>query len=276
MGHVTVFRAQGDTLERLPIEADTLDETTLRTGHGVYTVFRTYAGLCVVRLERHLARMRRSAKLLGMPYPLSDGWLRSAARRAARMVGLELLRIRLTIPYAAPDSAIIALEPFTPPPAELYERGVRVGLVQGRREHPRAKDSRFIEARREIWARQPEGTYEVMLYNEEGFILEGTSSNFYAVLDGQLRTADGGLVLDGVARSILLEVAPAVLPVILKPVHLDDLPRISEAMLTSSSRGVMPIVCIGEAPVGEGKPGSVYARLRAAYDVRIEEEKEPL
>ena len=75
---VVVFRARGDTLTRLPVEAASLDEATLLTGHGTYSVFRLYPGRRVLRIGCHLERMRRSAVGLGHPYPLTDEWLRGA------------------------------------------------------------------------------------------------------------------------------------------------------------------------------------------------------
>lgn len=271
---VVVFRARGDTLTRLPVEAASLDEATLLTGHGTYSVFRLYPGRRVLRIGCHLERMRRSAVGLGHPYSLTDEWLRGATRRAVAAAGFEMPRVRLTVPYEAPDAAIIALEPFEPPPSHLVDQGVRVAVSRLQRENPRVKDSRFIETRQRL--REAQGdAYEVLLCDEDGAILEGTTSNFYAVRNGALYTAGEG-VLEGVSRSILLEVAPTILPVFMRPVRLDDLPEVREAMLTSASRGVVPIVQIGDARIGPGVPGPVTARLRARYDAQVEAELEPL
>ncbi|MBN1311029.1 MAG: aminotransferase class IV family protein [Anaerolineae bacterium] len=275
MSSVSMFRACGEVLERVPVQADSLDEAALQNGHGVYTVFRLYPGWRVFRLASHFARLRHSADLLGEPFLLTYDWMRLVLRRVVEEIGLALVRIRLTVPFDAPETVFIALEPFTPLPAALYQEGVSVGLVEGRREVPRAKDSQFIEWRKKARMRHPYSVYEIMMYDGAGWILEGLSSNFFAVLDGELRTAGDG-VLEGIARSILLEVAPSVLPTVLDPIHMDDLPRISEAMLTSSSRGVVPIVQVRGVVIGDGKPGPVAKALRAAYDAQIEQELEPL
>jgi branched-subunit amino acid aminotransferase/4-amino-4-deoxychorismate lyase len=113
------------------------------------------------------------------------------------------------------------------------------------------------------------------MYDRSGAILEGVSSSFFAVLDGQLRTAHSK-VLEGISRGALLEMAPSVLPVTLLPIRVADVPRVSEAMLTSASRGVVPIVQIGDVVIGKGKPGPLAGALRAAYDARVEQELEPL
>jgi branched-subunit amino acid aminotransferase/4-amino-4-deoxychorismate lyase len=41
---------------------------------------------------------------------------------------------------------------------------------------------------------------------------------------------------------------------------------LTEAFLTSSSRGIVPIVRIDDITVGEGVPGAITQRLRKAYD----------
>jgi branched-chain amino acid aminotransferase len=275
MSSIIVYRASGDALERLPIVASSLDEATLQTGHGVYTVLRLYPQHRVFRMGKHFERLRHSARLLGMSFPLTDDWLRLALRRAVRQSALDLPRVRLTVPFEAPDTAVITLEPFTPPVPSLYEEGMRIGLMEGKREAPQAKNSQFIEWRQRVRAGAANKASEAVLHDESGAILEGLSSNFYAVLDGQLRTA-GDKVLEGISRSTLLDVAPSILPVVLSPIRIADLPRVSEAMLTSASRGVMPVVQVGDVVIGEGKPGPTVRALRAAYDAQVERELEPL
>lgn len=271
---VVVFRTSNHELTRLPVEASSLDEATMKTGHGTYSVFRLYSRQRVLRLDQHLDRMRRSAALLGEPFPHTNAELRESVRRAVEASGLEMPRLRLTVPYNAPESTIIILEPFALPPAEVYTYGVRAGLAYVSRDMPGAKDSRFIQVRSELREQQP-GAYEVLLCDEDGYIPEGTSSNFYAVIDGTLYTAGEGM-LEGIARSILLEVAASILPVEFRSPHVDQLPRASEAMLTSSSRGVVPIVEIAGETIGAGRPGPITMRLGAAYDDQVESELEPI
>jgi branched-chain amino acid aminotransferase len=275
MSKILVHRASGVALERLPVEADSLDEATLQTGHGVYTVMRTYPGRKVVRFAQHYERLRESARLLGESFGLDEEWIRQALRRSIEASGFDLVRARLTIPFGEPDALIVALEPFTPPPPELYSQGVHVGLVEGQREWPLAKDSHFIEWRKTLLAQQPPGVFEVILYNAEGLISEGVGSNFYAVIDGKLRTARDGM-LEGIARSILLDVVAQVVPIELRRIRLEELAKASEALLTSASRSVIPVVRVGDVTINGGKPGLVAAALKSQYDHRIERELEPL
>jgi branched-chain amino acid aminotransferase len=274
MGQVQVFRAEGDSLERLPVEASSFDEATLKTGHGVYSVFRLYEGGKVLRLDRHLARMRRSAGKLPMGYPHSDDWFRAMVRRAVEASGIEIPRVRITVPYGAPQTAIISLEPHSPDPDEVYRQGIAVGLANVHRERPEIKDSRFIEKRADLRAEQSD-VFEIVLVDDLGRLLEGTRTNFFAIYNGELRTAGDG-VLEGIGRGIVLNIAPEILPVKQEAIRVDDLPHIEEAMLSSASRGIIPIVRIGGVTIGDGTPGPLTARLRERFIAQEEAELEPL
>ncbi|HJW83265.1 MAG TPA: aminotransferase class IV, partial [Anaerolineae bacterium] len=103
--------------------------------------------------------------------------------------------------------------------------------------------------------------------------LEGTSSNFFAVLDGRLRTA-GEDALQGVTRGLVLAEAKEIVPIALAAIEAADLPRLSEALITSSSRDVMPVIQIDQVCVGSGEPGPITQALMAGYRARLVEASE--
>ncbi|NJL93532.1 MAG: hypothetical protein HC915_07270 [Anaerolineae bacterium] len=49
-----------------------------------------------------------------------------------------------------------------------------------------------------------------------------------------------------------------------------------EAFLTSSSRGVLPIVMIDDQPIGAGAPGVLTRELQQRYDAWTEAHLEPI
>jgi branched-subunit amino acid aminotransferase/4-amino-4-deoxychorismate lyase len=186
---VRSYLAAGQGIEHLAVEAATLDEATLLTGHGVYSVMRIYPGYRVLRFDRHLARLRRSGLGLGMRFEWTDVWLRELLRQAVLACGFAQARARITVPFDTPDRAILSLEDFTPPHENVYTQGVRAGLAEAARSDPAIKNTRFIEQRQTIIQRVGAGWYEILMHTPEGRILEGTGSNFYGVLNGVLRTA---------------------------------------------------------------------------------------
>ena len=84
----------------------------------------------------------------------------------------------------APPRLFAAVEPFTPLPAALYESGVSCLTLPIRRENPHAKDTRFLETAAAAYGSLPPGRHEGLLVAEDGAVLEGLSSNFFAVREG--------------------------------------------------------------------------------------------
>jgi branched-chain amino acid aminotransferase len=106
---------------------------------------------------------------------------------------------------------------------------------------------------------------DAILLDENGYMLETMTANFYAILDGVLYTAGEGM-LHGISRMIVLEVAEGVLPIIHQALHIDQLLRISEAFFSSSSRGIVPINRIDER---EFSDFSITYDLMRRYDAWV-------
>jgi branched-chain amino acid aminotransferase len=231
---------------------------------GAYTTLRTYAGRRVVRLDQHRRRLEESVALQGRPGAIDPTALRRAIAASLGEAGHAESRLRLTF---APPRLFLAIEPFAPLPKRLYEEGVACVTLDLQRENPHAKDTRFIAAAEGAYGRLPVGVEEGLIVGDDGAILEGLSSNFFAVLDGTLRTEEER-ALAGVTRSLALEVAEGLLPIERRGIHRDELPRAGEAFLTSVSREVLPVVRIDGRPVGDGRPGGkTQAIVRAFADV---------
>lgn len=269
-----LFKAYRAQLEELPDQASALGQSPFPLKRGIYTVFRIYPGRKVLRFREHVDRLAHSAELFGMPFRLNEPWLRRAIYRAVAQTGADSLRARIAVPRNSPDTLIIALEPFRPIPEETYKSGVHVGLVMIQRDHPTAKDTRFIEFREKLRQQHPE-VYEILIQSNTGKILEGMSSNFYAIRGGVLHTA-GENILPGISRSILLQIAPMLLEVSFDPIYVSDLASLDEALLTSASRGVLPVVQIAGHVIADGNPGPVTMQLRRRFESHVQAELEPL
>ncbi|MBO9308856.1 MAG: aminotransferase class IV [Chloroflexi bacterium] len=252
-----------DGLQEAPYSADSLAAAVPFEPEGVYTITRTFNRDHVLMLDEHLDRLEESARLENIPLRLDRAALRAALRTLIERGGYPESRFRITVPRARPDHLYLSVEPFTPLPAELIQQGVRVATVPLARRNPAAKTTDWMSQRKA--AALPEGVYEGVLVSPDGLLLEGLSSNFYAVMGGVLRTAGEG-VLSGIARRALLALAPNYLPVRLEPIHKAELGAVEEAFLTSASRGVVPIVAIDGQVIADGRPGAQTMRLREAYE----------
>lgn len=243
---------------------------------GVYTVTNTFGTDRVLKLGAHWDRLEDSARRANIPLKLDRPRLQAALRQLIDEAGFGSVRFRVTVSAEAPDEFILSVEPFKPLAPEVYETGIRViTSAAANRENPAAKTTAWMHDRAALETALPPGVFTAILISEDGALLEGTSSNFYAILNGELRTAGEG-VLPGIAQQVVFEVAPSILPVRREAVKIGDIPRIEEAFITSASRGIVPIVEMDGMSISGGAPGETTRKLRAAYLMWVDDHMETL
>jgi branched-chain amino acid aminotransferase len=255
-----------DTLETAPYSATSLADAARFEPHdGVYTITNTYNTTQVLKLDAHLNRLEDSAHRASIPFRVDRPRLRAALRSMIEEAGYGDVRFRVTVPKDQPDKLILSVEPFTPLAASIVTNGVRCVTVKDAVRHdPAAKTTDWMHDRGAIEKALPSGVYTGLLLGEGGEILEGLSSNFYAIYNGELRTAGEGVLL-GIAQQIVFEIASRVLPLRKEAVNVADIPRLSEVFITSSSRGIVPVIEIDNILLGDGKPGAQTMALRQEY-----------
>jgi len=102
------------------------------------------------------------------------------------------------------------------------------------------------------------------------------TSNFFYTKDGKLGTARKNILL-GVTRRTVLRVARRIsLDILYRPLRREQIPTLSEAFITSSSRGIVPVVRIDEVPVGEGIPGLFTKNLMNGYADYVKQHAEKI
>lgn len=283
MIHRVILEMRGDTPEirEAATDAVSLTESVAdEPRHGVYLVTRTWQYGKVLDLDAHFDRLERSAEALGRPVQVPRRVIRQivADNLPRRDGAVREGRFRVTAVLEGPLHYIISVEEAQPLPEHLRREGVVCQVAPGAaRRDATVKSSAWMHERRQLSPRNPAAggsePYEYLLADAASRILEGATSNFYALLNGELFTAGTG-VLEGTARRIVLEVAPSIVPVRLEPVTIDLLPNVTEAFITSATRGVVPVCRIGSADLG--RPGPVTRKISAAYDRRLEALLEPL
>ena len=266
---VTIFRLEATGPEFFA-SAPSMAEASAGLPHGAYTSLRTYdGGRRVLRLAEHLARLREGASGQG---GFDETKVRAGLAQVLKAAGPGEWRLRLT--HASPH-LFAAIERLEPLPPALYREGVSCLTVPFQREAPRLKDTHFISTAQAAYRDLPAGVHEALMVGEDGAILEGLSSNFFAVREGILHT-EGDRALPGITRGLVLELAKGLLPLATGPVRRDQLPELTEAFLTSVSRGVLPVVKVDATSVGDGRPGPITRELGRRFDALVEREAEPL
>lgn len=234
---------------------------------GVYTTFRTYGMTRILPLDDHVHRLEESACLLGYPILLDIQEVYLALHQAVYSFLPQVdLRIRLSLDLESHMGDLyLALELLEVPSIVEYEKGVTVATISYQRENPHSKQTSFIQTAETIRSKVPADIHEVLLLDEKGCILEGLTSNFFAVKQNALWTAERH-ILTGITRSLVIEAAANEnIPVHLVGISTKEIPLLQEAFITSSSRSILPVRQINESMINGGNPGPVTRRLARAY-----------
>jgi branched-chain amino acid aminotransferase len=248
----------------------------LTVGDGVFETCKVVDGTPFA-LTRHLARLSRSADIIGLRLPWADDHVRAAcdeaigsaaADAANATTGVQRLRITVTggpgplgsdrgdvpptlVVAAGPGNAWPATTAVVTVPWARNERSAAVG----------AKTTSYAENVVALAEAHRHGASEALLANTAGILAEGTGSNVFLEVDGLLCTpslASGCLA--GVTRALVCERVDVVER---DDLTFEDLARTSEAFLTSSTRDVHPIDAIDGRPLTA--PGPLTAAAAAAF-----------
>ncbi|MGW0736519.1 aminotransferase class IV [Streptomyces sp. NPDC002851] len=250
----------------------------LTVGDGIFETVKAVRGRPFA-LTRHLERLARSARGLGLPEPDADE-VRRACAEVLDANPFELARLRITYtgglsPLGSDrgdqgqtlvvavgevrrraDSTTVITVPWT-----RNERGALAGL----------KTTSYAENVVALARAHETGATEALFANTVGQLCEGTGSNVFVVLDGEIHTppvASGCLA--GITRALAVEWTGA---------HETDLPldvldRADEVFLTSTLRDIQAVhrVDARELP---GAPGPVTAKAMRIFDERAAADEDP-
>ncbi len=260
-------------------------------GEGIYETLRTYNGQPFL-FDRHMRRLRTSASMIALSIPLTDPQIDARFRETMTAAGLPTkdreayIRILVTRgigeltydPAATPvPSIVVIVKPHVEPPADVFERGVKVALVPIVRNHPGTvnpliKSNSLLNNALAMQEAIRRGGFEGIMRNYMGELAECTQSNLFIVKNGAALTppVDAGL-LPGITREYLFEVgAGAGIPVREQVLHDADLFGADEAFLTSTTREVVPIVQVDDRTIGSGTPGPVTLALLEGFRRKAE------
>lgn len=216
-------------------------------GDGVFEAVKVVDG-SPFALTRHLRRLARSAEGLGLPAP-DAAYVREGVQAVLEREHLTLGRVRITwtagpaplgsgrAEQATPTLVVVAV------PMTAYDATTAAVTVRWPRNERGAvaglKTTSYAENVVALAEAARRGASEAIFPTTRGTLCEGTGSNVFYVLDGQLRTptlASGCLA--GITRELLLEWMPQVVEVD-EPIEV--LSRASEVFLVSTTRDVQPV-----------------------------------
>lgn len=253
-------------------------------GEGIYETLRTYRGRPFL-YERHMRRLRNSARLINLALPFSDTDMASRIRdtmAAADLDGSEA-HIRVLVTRGVGDltydlratpvpTVIIIVKTHVDPAPEAYQLGVGIVIVDVVRNHPDTvnpmiKSNNLLNSALAAQEAVRRGAFEGVMRNYRGELSECSTANVFIVKDGAALTPPltSGL-LPGITREFLFDIGKAI-GVDVREVVLrdDDLFSADEAFLTSTTREAVPIVTVNDRAIGDGRPGPVTQALLTSF-----------
>jgi branched-chain amino acid aminotransferase len=249
----------------------------LMLGDGVFTTMRVTGGRPLA-WAMHVARLRQSATIVDITVPIDDDTLaRVCEQVVAAWGGSGDARLRITVtagrspagpartdPGAA--TLVVSVDDATVPlgPVAL------VTVPWRRNEHAPtagAKTTSYADSVVALASARQAGADEAIMANTSGHLCECAAANVFVVLDDALVTpslASG--CLPGVTRAIVLAARCGATEA---TIDAAQLPRVTEAFVTSSLRGVQPVASIDGRALGGTIPGPHTLAAMAAYDAAV-------
>lgn len=246
-------------------------------GDGVYEVIPVYAQKPLA-LEEHLARLDRSLAGIEMHSPLSHKEWRAIIQQVCVLEGSpqQSVYIQITRGVAPRDHAFpmevtptvfVMAKPMLPPPESWLQKGISaITQTDFRWDCCHLKTTALLA---NVLLRQravEKGAIESVLLRD-GFLTEGAASNMLVVSQGEILTPPRDHhILTGITLNLILQwCTKEGITWTEGPVSEQKLRAADELLMTSSTREIVPIARLDGAPIGQGVPGPMFARLLTGY-----------
>ena len=255
-------------------------------GDSIYEVVRTVGGK-LFAWDEHMQRLFRSAQRISLSLPWSADELQEeieAAIGAKRWPGETYVRIIVTrgvgridlMPTSSESPNLIVIVKELPElSAALREGGLVLCVTDVRRNSrlatdPAIKSGNYLNNVLALMEAKRKGADDALMLNENGHLTECSTSNFFMVSDGVVRTPslDSG-ILQGITRDFILKVAANEgIVTEERELTLVDLVSADEIFITGTIKAVAPVrkvigPALWEARIGP--PGPITDRIGKAY-----------
>ncbi len=253
-------------------------------GDGIFETLRVANGR-VFRLESHARRLRSGLKLIGLDESVERDFhdaVKALLRDGKRSFGDDLY-LRVTVSTGPMDDVTGAdrgllvtgiAKKFKPYPMQYYSHGVQVIVCSQRKDtrsplsgHKTLSYLPHVLARREALSAT---AHDAVLLNEHGRPAECSTSNLFARKGDTVHApglAEGAC--PGITRDVVLELLDEVGLTVVESMTLAKLRGATEAWLTNTTGGLVPITRLGDKAIGKGKKGELTAQLSHAYEALL-------
>ncbi|MGC4063572.1 MAG: aminotransferase class IV [Polyangiaceae bacterium] len=256
-------------------------------GNSVFETLGTYRGRPFA-LREHLERLRRSAELVFIEFPVSQRDFATEIRRAIREAGNDESYVRVIVTRGSGDlgldpalavapQRIVIVTPLHRPAQVAYDEGVKAITYRTQRSTDEtaavgAKVGNYLVAVLAMKEAKATGANEALIVDRSGRLVEGATSNLFLVRGGVVTTPpESAGILPGITRRFVLEAATEEgIPVEFACPDVSQLWSAEEVFITSSIRQLLAITHVDGRAIGSAQPGPIYVRLLRRFASMIE------
>ncbi len=256
----------------------------LHYGTSIFEGIRAYwtgKDLLIFRLDDHVDRMFRSAKILGVKVPYTADEVRRAIIETLRansfredvyirpLLFVSTPTVTLDVRMLEVSLAVIAF-PFG---KYLPPEGIRAAVVSWRRVSNTmlpvmAKiGGIYVNSVLALVEARNKGFDEAILMDANGYIAEGSGENVFVVRKGKIYTPPTyASILEGITRDTVIKLATDEgMYVEERPIAREEVYIADEVFLVGTAAEITPVVEIDGRTIGDGKPGPVTKKLAELY-----------
>ena len=253
-------------------------------GDGIYEVIPSYGGK-LIGLDLHLARLENGLNEIGINTPSSRGQLTDIFTELMKRNGNGNLGIYLQITrgvtmkrnHAFPASTAPTLFAYTfdiPAPVSGDPDKVTHWKVTTRQDlrwqRCHIKSTSLLGNVLHMMEGVNDGGGEILLFDANNQLTEAAACNVFVVHNNEVKTPPlDQHKLAGVTRDMALQIlrAHSSLEVLETQITKDEVLAADEVWLSSSTKELEPVVSIDGEPVGDGRPGPVWALAQSLFDL---------
>ena len=241
-----------------------LKDIAILRGYGVFEFLRTYNSKPFL-LKEHFTRLRKSAKNLNLQLPISQKELFKQIKKLLLKNKFKESAIKLVLTGGQiidsrgmeydknSPTFFILVDKLQELPKSFYQKGVKLITYEHLREIPGAKTINYITVIKLQNLCKRKKAFDI-LYTQNGFLLETTTSNFFIFKKDKLLTPKKNILI-GLTRNFVIKLAEDKFEVEEKDIALKELEKAEEAFLTSTTKEILPVVKIDNKIIGNGKVG---------------------
>lgn len=251
-----------------------VDDLAVLRGYAVCDIIRTIGGKPYC-LDEHIDRLLSSVDKIG----LTPAWTKQEIKDIVfklleKNAHMDEANIRILVTGgSSPDfftpadhpRLIVLVTDIPALPDHWYTKGIKVITFLQQRTLPDAKATNYIPAVLALKEAKAQGAVEALYMTRNKMVLEGTTSNLFALIDGTLITPEKG-VLKGITRKTILELGKKLFPVLEQDLALNTLLSASELFITGTNKGIVPVIQVDDHIIGTGTPGPATKALMAAVN----------